>query len=99
MVDRSDGARFALKPVVIVGDHPLDRDGAIQASIARFVDLTHTSRADQRLDFVWAKLRTGSEDHVVSVDSIVRVHLSTQPGPGGGRHLIGIRTRRSTPTY
>jgi hypothetical protein len=31
MVDRGDGARFALKPAHIVGDQPLHRDRAIQA--------------------------------------------------------------------
>ena len=72
MVDRGNGARFALKPARIVSDHPLDRDGAIQASIVRLVDLAHTSRADQRLDFVRAKPRPGSQEHVVSVDSIAR---------------------------
>src|SRR5690349_12242573 len=46
MVDRSDGARFALKPAHIAGDPPLDRDRGIQAFIVRLVDLAHPARAD-----------------------------------------------------
>src|SRR5688572_22767931 len=60
MVDRGNGARFDLKPAHIVGDHPLDRDRAIQSSIVGFVDLAHASGADQRLDRVRAKPRAGS---------------------------------------
>jgi hypothetical protein len=37
MVDRGNGARFALKPAHIVCDHPLDRERTIQAFIVRFV--------------------------------------------------------------
>ena len=75
MVDRGNGARFALKPAHIVSDHPLDRDRAIQASIVRLVNLAHTSRADQRLDRVWAESGPWSQEHVVSVDSIAAIAL------------------------
>ncbi len=60
MVDRGNGARFALKPAHIVCDHPVDRDRAIQSSIVGLVDLAHASGADQRLDRVRAKPRAGS---------------------------------------
>jgi hypothetical protein len=62
MVDRGNGARLALKSARIVSNQPLDRDRAIQALIVRLVDLAHTSRADQRLDRVWAEPRAGSQD-------------------------------------
>ncbi len=65
MVNRGDGARFALKPVRIVSDQPLDRDRAIQASIVRLVDLAHTARADQRLNFVRAESGPRSQEHLV----------------------------------
>ena len=81
MVDRGDGARFALKPAVVVGDQPLDRDRAIQASIVRLVDLAHTAGADQRFDFVRAKPRAGSQEHVVSPDSIARDRPSLRGPP------------------
>jgi hypothetical protein len=45
MVDRGNGARFALKPAHIVCDNPLDRDRAIQSSIVGLVDLAHASGA------------------------------------------------------
>ena len=80
VVDRGDGARLALKPAHIVSDQPLDRDRAIQASIVRLVDLAHTSRADHRLDFVRAKPRAGSQQHVVSVDSIAHGRPSLRLG-------------------
>src|SRR5688572_2520260 len=66
MVDRGNCARFAPKPAHIASDHPLDCDGAIQAFIVRLVDFAHTSRADQRLDRVWAEPRAGSQEHVVA---------------------------------
>ena len=68
MVDRGDGARLALKSARIAGDHPLDRDRAIQAFIVRLVDLAHAARADQRFDDVWAEPRAGSQEHVEAVE-------------------------------
>jgi hypothetical protein len=38
----------------------------------RLVDLAHPSRADQRLNRVWAEPRAGSQEHQVSADSIAR---------------------------
>jgi hypothetical protein len=38
----------------------------------RLVDLAHPSRADQRLDRVWAEPRAGSQEHDASADSIAR---------------------------
>jgi hypothetical protein len=81
MVDRGDGARFALKPAHIVGDQPLDRDRAIQASIVRLIDLSHPSRADQRLDGVRAESGPWSQEHVVGVDSIARSPVAPSGPP------------------
>jgi len=38
------------------GQH-LDRDGAIQARIARFVNLALTARTDHGEDFLWTEFR------------------------------------------
>jgi hypothetical protein len=64
----------------------------------RLVDLAHTSRADQRLDRVWAESRAWSQEHVVSVDSIARDRPPVRLGLRRKNDLSGIRTRRSTPT-
>ena len=81
MVDRGDGARFALEPAVVLREHPLDPDGAIQSSVVRVGDLAHTSRADERFDRVWAEPRAGSQEHAVSADFIPRDRPLTPPGP------------------
>jgi hypothetical protein len=99
MVDRGDGARLALKPAHIVSDQPLDRDRTIQAFIVRLVDLPHASRADQRLDRVWAEPRAGSQEHEVPADSIALGHPSLRRGLRPENDLSGIRTRPSMPTF
>jgi hypothetical protein len=96
VVDRGNGARFALKPAHIVGDHPLDRDRAIQSAIVGLVDFAHASGADQRLDRVRAKPRAGSEKHVVSADSIAGDRLQRRPGLRLEHDLSGFRPRPST---
>jgi hypothetical protein len=44
----------------------LDRDGAIQTRVARFVNFTHPARADGRDDFVGAKARARGDRHLGS---------------------------------
>ena len=44
----------------------LDRDGAIQTRVARFVDFTHPARADGSDNFVGSKARAGGHRHLGS---------------------------------
>ena len=41
----------------------LDRDGAIQARVARLVDLAHSAGADWREDLVRAEASSGGQRH------------------------------------
>ena len=59
----------------------------------RLVGLTHTSRADQRLDRVCAEPRARSQEQVVGVDSIARDRPSGRLGLRRKNDLSGIRTR------
>ena len=67
MRERGDGLGFSLEPVAelrVVGDpggEDLDRDRAIEAGVARPVDLAHPARTERGHDFVRTKARAGSE--------------------------------------
>src|SRR4030095_12768164 len=69
MGELREGARFAVKPItkLRIGREgfrqDLDRDGAIQTSVAGFVDLAHAAGADGGLDFVRAEARAGRKSH------------------------------------
>jgi len=53
MVESGDGARLALKSLHVRGVHGFDGHRAAQSRIGRFVDLTHSARADQFQQLVW----------------------------------------------
>ena len=72
VVQARDGLRLALEPLLEIGvtgdvlGQDLDGDGAVQAGVAGFVDLTHAARADLTqggLDLVGAERGAGVERH------------------------------------
>jgi hypothetical protein len=63
MIQSGDGAGFALKALEKVFERNFDRYRAVQARIARFVDLPHSTRADGRKDFIGAESVTYREGH------------------------------------
>ena len=69
MIELRDRARFAVEPLAelrVGGEalgQDLDRDGAIEARVARLVDLAHAARADRRRDFVRAEASAGGQRH------------------------------------
>ena len=65
--DRAGFAVEALAELRIGGEalgQNLDRDGAIEARVARFVDLAHPAGAKRRDDFVRAEASAGGQRHV-----------------------------------
>jgi hypothetical protein len=62
-----------------LGEHALDRNRTIQSYVVRLVDFAHTSRADERLDYLRPKLRAGTQEHVVC-DPIARNRPSVRRG-------------------
>ena len=72
VVERGDGARFLLEaqPQVGIagesGGHHVDRDGAIEAGVARFVDLAHPARPEGGHDFVSAEAGSGRQRHAIA---------------------------------
>ena len=71
MVQRGESLRLAGEPRGTVGvareemREDLDRDLALQLRVARAIDLTHTSSAERRDDFVRTDPVSGNERHVV----------------------------------
>ena len=69
VVQARDGLRLALEPLLEIGvtgdvlGQDLDGDGAVQAGVAGFVDLTHAARAEGGLDLVGAERGAGVERH------------------------------------
>jgi len=63
MIQSGDGAGFALKALGKVLERNFDRYRAVQARIARFVDLAHAARANGRKDFIGAGSITYREGH------------------------------------
>ena len=69
MIQRRDVSRFALKSrfeIGIVGQcgrQDLDRDGAIEPRISRFVDFAHSARPERRLNGIRTKSCTGGKSH------------------------------------
>ena len=72
----------------VLGQH-LDRDRAVEARVARAIDLAHATRAERRKDLVGAEAGAGCEGH--GVGKIVwrglgaRPSSSPSPGDGEGR--------------
>ena len=46
----------------------LDRDGAIEPRVARFVDLAHAARAEGGEDFIRTESGAGAEGQTLTVD-------------------------------
>jgi hypothetical protein len=69
MAKRGHGARFALEPLTPdrirgnVSVQDLDRDGAIKAGVAGFVDLSHSPCANTAEAFIRAKAYAGHQRH------------------------------------
>ena len=67
MRERSDSLGFSLEPVTelrVIGDQRrenLDRDGAIEADVARLVHLAHAAGTERSEDFVRTEARAGSD--------------------------------------
>ncbi len=64
--DRPRFALEAVRAVAVGGDvrrQDLDRDRAIEAGVARAVDLAHAARADGRRRFVGTEAGSGGEGH------------------------------------
>ena len=72
MIERRDRARFALEAVaeLRIGRElrrqNFDRDRAIEARVARPIDFAHAARANERDDFIDAKLRSSRQGHAVN---------------------------------
>ncbi len=77
VVQARDGLRLALEPLLQIrvrGDmlrEDFDGDGAVEAGIARFVDLTHSARTDGLGDLVVAELGACREGHERSPSILV----------------------------
>ena len=69
MAQARDGFGFALEPVAQIGiardvlGQDLDRNDAVEARIAGFVDLAHAADADQAGDLIDAEARSGCKSH------------------------------------
>jgi hypothetical protein len=62
MIQSGDGAGFSKRSEKFSSAN-FDRYRAVQARIARFVDLTHAARANGRKDFIGAESVTYREGH------------------------------------
>ena len=64
MIQRGDGTCLTVKALAKirisgdVGGQDFDRDGAIEARVARLVDFAHAAAADRRDDFIRTETRT-----------------------------------------
>jgi hypothetical protein len=66
MVLRSNRSCFTLEPLTpnrIRAGQDFDRDNAVEAGIARLIDLSHSSGPKGREDFVWAESGAVNEGH------------------------------------
>jgi hypothetical protein len=110
--ERRDGLGFTIEtpPCLRIGGQgrreDLDRDGAVQARVVRFVDLPHPAGAGAGEDLVGAERRTRRERHQVAttlriqIAPAVRVTVlrsaranalaGIQPRTGGARDM-GVR--------
>ena len=64
---------------LVVGWKNLDRDDAVQTSVARLVDLPHATRTDEGDDFVRAETRAGHEGHGAKGEIISAARGLSQP--------------------
>ena len=63
MIQRRDGARFALEAVAEFGGRLLDRDEAIEPRVARFVHLAHPAGTERARDFIRTESDTWCKAH------------------------------------
>jgi hypothetical protein len=88
VIEVRDRARFVLEAFTelqvsrdVRGQY-LDRDGALQASVARFVDFAHAAGPERGLDLVRAEAPTGFQWHVWSgADYIAAVKTACKSRP------------------
>src|SRR5450755_2680557 len=66
MIERRDGVSFLLETRRVLALQALDGDDAVEARVARLVDLSHASRANRREDFVRTKFVAWLKRHRVS---------------------------------
>jgi hypothetical protein len=70
MIERCDGAGFALEPlspVAVASELPrenLDRDCAIETHVPRLVDLAHPPDPEEFEYVIWTEARAGRQPHV-----------------------------------
>ena len=92
MRERSDSLGFSLEPVTelrVIGDQRrenLDRDGAIEADVARLVDLAHAAGTERSEDFVRTEARPGSDFQALAW--IIWVGRSGKGTPPGQRPRV-----------
>ena len=96
MIERGDDARFALEALaeVRIGSQgrgeDLDGDDAIEAGVARLVDLAHAAGAKGGLDFVRAKACARLQGHRGSAGIIAgkpAISQTNSPGCRSRRHV------------
>jgi hypothetical protein len=63
MIESGDGVGLALKALVKATGGNLDSDITAQAGVMRSIDLSHTTLADERNDFVGSEPITLRERH------------------------------------
>src|ERR1700676_1641755 len=89
MIERGDGFGFALEALRELGGGNLDSYVAIQARIARAVDLAHAARADGRENLIGAQVVAGGEGHCRSVYSImIEIHTPAKVYSGDSRAVL-----------
>jgi hypothetical protein len=68
MIERGDCVSFALKPAAEPFGGDLNGDYAIQACVASFINLAHTSRPDLRQNLIRTEPGCGRQRHRESLD-------------------------------
>jgi hypothetical protein len=71
MIQRGDGARFALEALGEGFFRELDGDGTVEASVASLVHFAHAARANGRNNLVRSLAGSGRERHSVANDFIL----------------------------
>src|SRR5579863_2452487 len=66
MIERRDGVSFLLETRRVLALQALDADDAIEARVARLVDLSHAARPDGREDFVRAEFVAGRQNQALA---------------------------------
>src|SRR2546425_10917483 len=69
MIQRRAGASFPLEALAELLGADLDGHRAVQARIARFIDLAHSAGANQREDLIRAEPCACREGHITAVEA------------------------------